>query len=167
MFCPILLFMASTSSHSLFIFVLLSFFLFLGPSMFTFRIPLPPSLSVPALSSSSFRFFVPMLSYFIHFFFLAMSFHLCSSTVWPHTFPETRALSFATRFYRPVTYALYPLSTDTVTLHRVYYVRLRTRIGPSARFKPLCGSVITADGNNCGSNNFSFRLRHWHMHRHV
>jgi hypothetical protein len=32
-----------------------------------------------------------------------MPFHVCSSALWPHTFPETRAVSFATRFYRPVT----------------------------------------------------------------
>jgi len=52
-----------------------SFFLFLRPSMFPFRIPHTTSFSVPALSPSQFRFFVPILSYVIHFFFIAMSFH--------------------------------------------------------------------------------------------
>jgi hypothetical protein len=41
--------------------------------------------------------------------------------------------------------------------------QLRTRIGPAARFRPLCGSVITTDGNNCRCNSVSFRHRHRHV----
>jgi hypothetical protein len=76
----------------------------LDPTMVPFRISLPHSFSFSAISSYPIRFFFCSPSFcFIHFFFLTMSFHLCSSTFWPHTFPETRTISFATRFYRPAT----------------------------------------------------------------